>query len=370
MYKSKVDQLFLNIKIIEKKLIVEEHLPSRFEELDALRGIAALMVVIFHLTMGREEAELGFKIGTTGVDLFFIISGFVISISIGKVSNATEFVINRIARLFPTYWAAVTFTFTIITVYGFIKSEPIRWIDYAGNMTMFQYYMNIPNLDGPYWTLIIEMLFYIFMVLLFKTKLLSHILLVGSFFTISIVISSLFFWGFQTRSVFIFIPLLEFFPLFFTGILFYKIKTGTKHFYHYLLLVMCLVSQILLFDHAGGSKSFINQTEYAVALSVYFSSFLLFVHNKLSFISKRPFLFLGKISFALYLTHLYLINGHVLPLLINRLEINFWISSLLVCLPVSIAVATAITYWIEIPLGAKMKSALTNVFLKTQMSIL
>lgn len=220
---------------------------------------------------------------------------------------------------------------------------------------MFQYYLNIPNLDGPYWTMTTEMLFYAFMLLLFQARLLRYIHLIGSLLAILIVISSLFFWGPQTQSVFILIPLLEFFPLFFAGILFYKIKTETKYFYHYLLLAICLASQILLFAHAGGSKSFINQIEYAIALSVYFLLFLLFVHNKLSFIRKRFFLFLGKISFALYLTHLYLLNGHVLPLLINRLGIHFWIASLLVCLPISITVATAITYWIEIPYGAKMK---------------
>ena len=48
---------------------------TRYKELDALRGIAALVVVLFHLTMEREQAKLGFELGVTGVDLFFIISG-------------------------------------------------------------------------------------------------------------------------------------------------------------------------------------------------------------------------------------------------------------------------------------------------------
>ena len=88
-----------------------ENKSNRYQELDALRGIAAIMVVLFHFTMGRKEANLGFKLGTTGVDMFFIISGFVIFMSINKVKTSGEFIINRISRLYPTYWACVTFTF-------------------------------------------------------------------------------------------------------------------------------------------------------------------------------------------------------------------------------------------------------------------
>ena len=65
---------------------------NRFQELDALRGIAALMVVFFHFTIGRPEAKLGFKLGTTGVDLFFIISGFVIFIL--RVKKNSNFIIH------------------------------------------------------------------------------------------------------------------------------------------------------------------------------------------------------------------------------------------------------------------------------------
>ncbi|MGB1318134.1 MAG: acyltransferase family protein, partial [Flavobacteriales bacterium] len=45
---------------------------NRLSELDALRGIAALMVVLFHFTLERTESQLGFYLGNTGVELFFI----------------------------------------------------------------------------------------------------------------------------------------------------------------------------------------------------------------------------------------------------------------------------------------------------------
>jgi peptidoglycan/LPS O-acetylase OafA/YrhL len=48
----------------------------RYKELDALRGIAAMLVIFFHFTMEKPEANLGFNLGITGVDLFFYYQRF------------------------------------------------------------------------------------------------------------------------------------------------------------------------------------------------------------------------------------------------------------------------------------------------------
>ena len=70
---------------------------KRYQELDALRGIAALFVVLFHFTLNRPEAEYGLKLGVTGVDLFFIISGFVIFMSLTNINSSKEFIVNRVS---------------------------------------------------------------------------------------------------------------------------------------------------------------------------------------------------------------------------------------------------------------------------------
>ena len=64
---------------------------KRYLELDALRGLAAVFVMLFHYTQGKDVSEV-FNLGVTGVDLFFLISGFVIFMSINKVSSGREFV--------------------------------------------------------------------------------------------------------------------------------------------------------------------------------------------------------------------------------------------------------------------------------------
>ncbi|MGZ4099102.1 MAG: acyltransferase family protein, partial [Bacteroidia bacterium] len=70
---------------------------QRYKELDAMRGFAALFVMFFHYTTHTPHSLSFLELGVTGVDLFFIISGFVIFMSINKVRSAKEFMINRFA---------------------------------------------------------------------------------------------------------------------------------------------------------------------------------------------------------------------------------------------------------------------------------
>ncbi|WP_246956565.1 acyltransferase family protein [Brachybacterium sp. Marseille-Q7125] len=83
--------------------------PGRFRELDDLRGIAAVAVVWSHLTTGYDSkypdepsapVDLGW--GAYGVQLFFLISGFVILMTVQRVQRPSGFVISRLARLFPS----------------------------------------------------------------------------------------------------------------------------------------------------------------------------------------------------------------------------------------------------------------------------
>ncbi len=140
---------------------------NRLTELDALRGFAALAVVIFHYS-GEKN---GFNLGCMGVDLFFIISGFVILMTLERCNKPMDFVVGRFSRLYPPYWATIFFIVALMLVMPFISSELYHWqndlIDYKGrpenfpikvlvNLSMFQYYFTIRNLDGPFWTLNIE----------------------------------------------------------------------------------------------------------------------------------------------------------------------------------------------------------------------
>lgn len=134
---------------------------GRITELDALRGVAATSVLYFHIGAAAGLSTPG-VLGQYGVSLFFIISGFVITMTTSK-GGIQEFIASRIARLFPTYWCAIIVT----SIFAFLLEKhavPFRTI--IINIPMVQSLLKAGDVDGTYWTLAVEMQFYIVMAIL------------------------------------------------------------------------------------------------------------------------------------------------------------------------------------------------------------
>jgi peptidoglycan/LPS O-acetylase OafA/YrhL len=338
---------------------------KRLKELDALRGIAALMVLFFHynLLLGAKSLAI-FKLGVTGVDLFFIISGFVIYMSLTKINHGLDFAINRISRLYPTYWICVTITFLFFCYYNFDKFDIGYLILYFKNLTMFQFYLQAKNIDESYWTLIVEMIFYLGILFLFYTQWLKHLKIIGVALCCSLIILTQFFYHISIiRKIIYYIPLLQFIPLFFAGITFHEIYIKKKKVLtQYIIIILCAFSQIMLFEFAGKSRYIISHLEYTMMIIIYFGLFTLFVNNKLGFIVFKISVFFGEISYALYLIHAYIAQEIFIPYLVNDLQINFWIASLLITLPMVVLIASIITFYIEYPSVKWMKAKLKNLF--------
>ncbi|MGQ5523984.1 acyltransferase family protein [Chitinimonas sp. PSY-7] len=150
---------------------------QRFVILDLLRFAAALAVTLFHFGFrGWIEDASGHivfpyvapiaKYGYLGVDAFFLISGFVILLT-ALNRSPSGFVASRITRLYPAYWLCVCAAFT-----GFYlmesRNDGHAWLTLLANLTMFQEFLGAEHIDGIYWTLAVELRFYllIFIVLL------------------------------------------------------------------------------------------------------------------------------------------------------------------------------------------------------------
>ena len=127
----------------------------RIRVLDGLRIVAALMVVVYHY-FGFTTMPTAF--GWLGVELFFMISGFVICMSsIG--SNLGRFAASRIVRLFPAYWCGVVLTSAVLMIWEVRRPPTVP--DIGINLTMLQGGLGVPNVDSVYWTLWAELRFYL-----------------------------------------------------------------------------------------------------------------------------------------------------------------------------------------------------------------
>jgi peptidoglycan/LPS O-acetylase OafA/YrhL len=148
---------------------------GRLAALDGLRFLAALSVVLFHFVgqtpgsmifvWGRPyqstfpELHRYFAFGRLGVDLFFLISGFVICMSAwGRTPR--EFFISRVTRLYPMYWIAIVVSACVIYFTDSPFGHPNPRMLFA-NLTMLQTPLGVDNLDPAYWTLWPELCFYL-----------------------------------------------------------------------------------------------------------------------------------------------------------------------------------------------------------------
>jgi peptidoglycan/LPS O-acetylase OafA/YrhL len=325
----------------------------RLRSLDALRGIAALSVVVFHLTGVNPAGQGEFALGVTGVELFFIISGFVILMTLENTREPRDFLLGRFSRLYPAYWAAILFTSALILINARLDpgSESLEPTRFAANLTMLQHYLHQAHLDESYWTLNIELSFYALMFAAFLAKALRRLEWIGA----ALLPFAFVFRSPAFKSAFPDwhaalvhrLPIVTFFPLFLAGIVFYRMHREGPGPFRYALLAACLAAQIALFDEGGTSRQVLDVWRYAGAMAFYFGLFALFAHGRLGFLATPAALFFGKISFSLYLIHQYFSVRFAIPRMIS-LGMPFWISALSAFLA-SILVAVALTWLVEIP---------------------
>ncbi|MGW8466020.1 acyltransferase family protein [Pseudomonas sp. CLCA07] len=151
----------------------------RLALVDALRCFAALWVVLFHLSEGKHIPTLlaaipdwlkyiVFDAGHLGVPVFFVLSGIVMAVTTFSVpmhtANAANFVARRLVRLAPPYYAAVALGVLVIVAkhtsgQGGIEIPSVT--DILANLTFLQGILGIENIITVFWTLCIEVQFYI-----------------------------------------------------------------------------------------------------------------------------------------------------------------------------------------------------------------
>ena len=286
---------------------------DRFYEIDLLRFLAALAVVLYHYTF-RGFAEGGyspveypiigdfFKYGLYGVQLFFIISGFVILMTASKRDTA-NFVISRITRLYPAFWVCVSLTAAFILWKGGELFQ-VGLVQYLLNLTMISGFAGVEMVDGVYWTLLVEIKFYalIFVLLLFgQIKRIEWFLVFWLGLTAFSMVAPL-------PKIVTFLFLTDWSPFFIAGALFYLVRQSGVSLMRGAMLCISLLLSL------GQNLKEIKHLEvlYKSEFSPYISSvvilacFAIFLMISLGMTSKlnsQKLIKLGVLTYPLYLIH-------------------------------------------------------------------
>ena len=303
---------------------------KHFTTLDSLRGIAAIMVVILHSYWSHDLYFYNFfRNGYLFVDLFFILSGFVIiynyydKILFDKIS-IFEFMKKRFFRLWPLHVVLLVIFFFLevvkLIIYNKynISGNNIPFTDnnifsFISNL-LFTQSFNLHDdatFNGPSWSIAVEFytyLFFIISLIFFKTK--SFLFKYFSFFVVLISFSFLYFkiGHLSVSHDFGFVRCLL---GFFTGtLLFFIYNFAEKHKFFEISIsvsIWTLLESILLVSIIWflGYKSEVNKLDF-IAYFMNFIVLFLFMFSK-GLVSKvigaKSFVFLGKISFSIYMVH-------------------------------------------------------------------
>ena len=166
---------------------------NRFAFADGLRALAALWVVVFHLSEGHHVDHLRaalpdtinkvlFDFGSLGVAIFFVLSGFVMAYTVESKKADSKFSIKFIARRFlrltPPYYFAILFAIAFLLIKKFATHEQVELPsanDFLMHLLYLQGCLGIHEINTIFWTLCIEVQFYItFIFLVFLSDFISN----------------------------------------------------------------------------------------------------------------------------------------------------------------------------------------------------
>jgi peptidoglycan/LPS O-acetylase OafA/YrhL len=287
--------------------------PRRFAFIDALRGIAAVWVAGYHLYGGlsNQYARHTFpepfhsllRHGNCGVEIFFVISGFVIAYSIRNALITPgyygNFVLRRCIRLDPPYWATIVLALAAGVVAGSLRSD--RSLAFpslgvlAAHLCYLQNLLGLGNVVEVFWTLCIEVQFYLtFLLLCGLAQVVTRKNPTAAFF----IFGPLALWSFGIRAGVLTSPhpalMLKFWYLFQLGALAWWAIAGyvrSAWFLAYVLVLGAVETRAFTVESSVGLLT--GLTVYLVARAGYLERLL----------DVEPVQFFGRISYSLYLVH-------------------------------------------------------------------
>jgi len=252
--------------------------------------------------------------GFLGVDLFFMISGFVIALTLARTKSILQFSVNRFARLFPAMLVCSVVTFLVVKVLAVEPFSAVQAIDFLPSLTfmppvIFEKLFGLDTnwISVVYWTLFVEVKFYFYAAAV-------YFLLPGKFlirfFTLALLLCSAYWITLVTdypvsNSVLglIFFP--EYAFLFVAGIAFHSVydSEDQSKVVPITIILFSLTYSLLIYSPINPSAS--SSTTAMLLIFSYHLLFLLFVADAriLGLLKSGVLVKIGTASYALYLLH-------------------------------------------------------------------
>jgi peptidoglycan/LPS O-acetylase OafA/YrhL len=302
---------------------MNNNIKSRIQHLDGLRGVAILVVLLHHaysrwgeLIEGQKDTFLSnlFTQGSLGVQLFFMISGFVIVMSLKKTENFFYFLYKRWLRLFPAMFVFSLIAFLLKDLFLDRPAGIINFVDLLPGLTFIEpafynkiFQLNVPvkSLDGVFWSLYAEVKFYIFISFFYfflKDKKCFSVICAYALFVLfkfldfdhPLIVNCLIYSGFA------------YFGFFSLGILayhcFFEKNIEYKNLYKYSYIGLAL---IVLLHSQFRTPNIIELLNIIIIIFVFYTSFNNIFIN--IFLTNNFLIFFGFISYPLYLIHQYIV---------------------------------------------------------------
>lgn len=339
---------------------------KRLEYLDALRGLAAMAVVIYHFIGWKWADQLSIKTafvffnGADAVSFFFVLSGFVLSYKFlqhDAILHIPKFIYKRILRLYPAfmvtvllnylYWNRASFDFSILADI-FYRNEQQLWQELLMLRDKHKFYI-------PGWSMGVEMAFSLlmpFLVVLAR----KDIKLIKYLLPISIFI------GQKYLSIFLFHFLLGILlAYYFPKIQAFKFKESRFYKYRYgIPVVLLILFSARHFDKIYAFGSFYDTVTGLLAVDFFhlsaITSFVVIfgvinLPKAQRFLENRILLFIGKISYSIYLSHwlvvIFVMNNWESWQVISSNKLTVFLVMLLVTILVTLVFSTILYYAVE-----------------------
>ena len=331
---------------------------ERIKFLDGFRGLAILLVICFHaFSRWRKLVPYGdayagfplFSCGLLGVDLFFIISGFVILMTLEKSDNFITFAWKRWLRLFP---AMLIVTAIILMTGKMFYERPLgdpRLLDAIPGLLFIDpswllgfLSMQVKALDGSFWSLFVEVKFYaVFGFLFYVLKREKAVFALVSLYLLYLVLSAEQLQSCDLRVVQILRTITVLFSFsdfgwFSVGALLYMFHKEKKFKFVILAGVMSAIAFLQVVMSTGKGNVLNTSVVLLVIFTIFFGAF--FNAQVRAIFESRWIVYIGFISYPLYLIH----QNMMISMIIQLHELIHWIPGyLLPVLPILALIAVS-----------------------------